>query len=89
MLVKSGVPPGIEESLAENEPAQKKRRTADVAPHKPAGISFGGSRTAQTQSAAIFEWSDNDDAPVAPPSSTKTSLREMHVEVRSKGGADA
>ena len=57
--------------VVKDELARKKRRMADVAPHKPVGISFGGDWTARTQSAAMFEWSDDDEALVAPPPSTK------------------
>ena len=56
---------------AKDEPTQKKMRMVDVAPRKPGGISLGGDRTTQTQSAAMSEWSDNDEAPVAPPPSTR------------------
>ena len=62
------------------------RRTADVAPRKPGGISLGGDLAARMQSAAIFEWSDNDEAPIAPPPSTKASSRNTRVEVQSEGG---
>ena len=69
-----------------DDPAQKKRRTVDVAPSKLGGISLGGDRTARMQSPAISEWSDNDEALVAPPSSTKASPRNMCAEVQSEGG---
>jgi len=89
VLVKRRVPPGIGESsgkrAAKDELAQKKRRAADVAPCKPIDISLGGDRTARTQSAAIFEWSDDDRAPIAPPPSTKASSRNTRAEVPSKG----
>ena len=92
VLVKSGVPLVSEKvrgkRAVENEPAQKKRRTTDVAPHEPDNISFGGSRTARTQSAAISEWLDDDEVPVAPPSRTKMSSCGTRAEVRSKGRAD-
>ena len=58
----------------------------DVAPRKPGDISLGGSQTALTQSAAVFEWSDDDVAPVAPPLSTKAPSHSMRVEVQSEGG---
>ena len=38
------------------------------------------------QSAAISEWLDDDEAPVAPPPSTKASSRNTRAEVQSKGG---
>ena len=38
------------------------------------------------QSTAIFEWSDDDEALVAPPLSTKASSRNTRMEVQSKGG---
>ena len=34
----------------------------------------------------MSEWSDDDEAPVAPPPSTKASSRNTRVEVQSKGG---
>ena len=58
----------------------------DVAPRKPVRISFGGDRTTRTQSAVISEWSDDDEALVAPPLSTKESSRNMCAKVQSKGG---
>ena len=72
--------------VAKDGLARKKRRTADVAPRKPVGISFSGGRTARMQSTAISEWSDDDKAPVAPPLSTKASSRSTRAEVQSKGG---
>ena len=73
---------------AKDEPARKKRRMVNVALRKPVGISFGGDRAARTQSTAMSEWSDDDEMPVAPPPSTKASLRSARVEVQSKGGED-
>ena len=61
----------------------------DVAPRKPGGISLGGDRTARMQSTAISEWSDDDEAPVAPPPSTGASPRNTRVEVQSRGGEGA
>ena len=58
----------------------------DVAPHKSGGISLGGNQIAQMQSAVVSEWSDDNDTPVAPPTSTKESSCNMHVEVQSEGG---
>ena len=90
VLIKSGVPTVSEKvqgkRAAKNESARKKRRTTDVAPRKPGFISLGGGQTARTQSAVVSEWLDNDEALVAPPPSTKTTSRNTHVEVQSKGG---
>ena len=89
MLVKGSVPlvskkvQGKKE--ATDEPAQKKR-TMDVAPRKPGDISLGGGQTARMQSAAISKWSDDDEAPVAPPPRTKASSRNTCAEVQSEGG---
>ena len=69
-----------------DELAGKKRRTVDVAPRKPGDISLGRDRTTRMQSMVISEWSDNDEAPVAPPPSTKASSRNTRAEVQSKGG---
>ena len=68
-----------------DEPAQKKRRTVDVSPRKPGSISLGGDRTIRTLSAAMFEWLDDDRAPVAPPPSTVAPPRNTRAEVQSKG----
>ena len=57
-----------------------------VAPHKTGNISLGGDQTTRTQSVAMFEWSDDDGALVAPPPSTEVPPRNTHVEVQSKGG---
>ena len=58
----------------------------DVAPRKPGDISLGGNRTARMQSAAISEWSNDNEAPVASPLSTKASSRNTRAEVQSEGG---
>ena len=57
-----------------------------VAPRKLGGISLGGNQTTRMQSAAMFEWSDDDGAPIAPPPSTKAPLRSSCMEVQLKGG---
>ena len=57
-----------------------------VAPRKSGGISLGSDQTTWTQSAAMFEWSDDDGAPVAPHPSTEAPPRNTRVEVQSKGG---
>ena len=72
-----------------DEAARKKRRTADVAPRKLGGISFGGDRTARMLSTAIFEWLDDDEALVAPPPSTEASSRNTRAVVQSKGGKES
>ena len=79
-------PPSVLEKVwgnrvATDELAQKKRRTADVAPCKSGGISIDGSQTARTQSAAMSEWSGNDGTPVAPPPSTEAPPRNTCVKV--------
>ena len=70
---------------ANDELARKKRRTADVAPYKPGGISLGGDQTTWMRSMAIYEWLGDDEAPVAPPPSTKASSRNTRAEVQSEG----
>ena len=71
--------------MAAEEPPRKKRRTANVAPRKPGGISLRGGQTAQKQSAAVSESSDDDEVPIAPPPSTKASSRNTRAEVQSEG----
>jgi len=56
---------------AEDEPAQKKRKTAATGPHKPGGISLDDDQTNRTQRTAVFDWSDDDKILMNPPSSTK------------------
>ena len=53
---------------------------ANVAPYKLGGISLGGGQTAQTQSAVMSEWSDDEEALVAPPPSTKASSHNTRME---------
>ena len=38
------------------------------------------------QSAAISKWLDDDEAPIAPPLSTKASARNTRAEVQPEGG---
>ena len=89
---KEGPPPISEKvqgkRVATDEPAQKKRKTMGVAPRKPSGISLGGDQTTWMQSVAMSEWSDDDGALVAPPSSTEAPLCNTRAEVQSKGGEE-
>lgn len=55
-------------------------------PHKPGSILLGGDHTTQMRSAAMFEWSDNDEVLVAPSPSTEAPPRNTRVEEQSKGG---
>ena len=71
---------------ATDEPDRKKRKTMGVAPRKPGDISLGGDHTIRTQGTAMFEWLDDDRAPVAPPPSAEGPLRNTRAEVQSKGG---
>ena len=64
-----------------DEPARKKRKTASAAPFKPDDISFGDDQTTWTWNAAVSEWSDDDEVPVAPPLSTKEPPHNMCVDV--------
>ena len=68
---------------ATDEPDRKKRKTMGVAPRKPSGISLGSDQTTQTWSATMFEWLDDDGAPIAPPLSTEVPPRNACVEVTS------
>jgi hypothetical protein len=67
--------------VAIDEPAHKKRKMVGVAPRKSRGISLGGDQTTRTQSAAMFEWSDDDEALIAPPLSSEAPPRNTRVEV--------
>ena len=71
---------------AVDEPARKKRKTASAAPLKLGGISLGGDQTTRMWSTAMFEWSDDDEVPVAPPQSMKVPPRTARVEEQSRGG---
>ena len=71
--------------VAADEPVQKKRKTTSAAPLKRGGISLGSDWTTRTWSAAMSEWSDDNEVPVAPPPSTKAPLRNTRVEEQSKG----
>ena len=57
-----------------------------VAPRKLGGISLGGNQTTRMQSAAMFEWSDDDGALVAPPPSTEVLPHNTHMKVQWKVG---
>ena len=73
---------------AADELAWKKRKMVGAAPLKPGDISLGGDHTTQTRSTAMFEWSDDDEVPVAPPPSTKAPARSTCVEEQSRGGEE-
>ena len=66
--------------------ARKKRKMAGTAPLKLGSISLSGDETTQTWSAAMSEWSNDDEVPVAPPPSTKAPPCNMRAEEQSKGG---
>ena len=57
-------------------------------PCKPGGISLGGDQTTRMWSAAMSEWSDDDEVPVAPPPSTKAPPHNTRVEEQPKGGEE-
>ena len=79
--------PGVRgKKAATDEPTQKKRKMAGAVPRKPGGISLGGDQTTWTWSAAMSEWSDDDEVPVAPPPSTKAPPRNTRLEEQLKGG---
>ena len=92
VLVGRRVPPVSDKvwgkRAATDELARKKRKTAGVAPRKPGDISLGDDQTTRTRSAAMFEWSNDDGAPVAPPSSTEAPPCNTRAEVQSKGGEE-
>ena len=69
-----------------DELAQKNKKTAGATPLKPGSISLGGDRTTRMRSTVMFEWSDDDEVPVAPPPSTKAPPRNTRTEGQSKEG---
>ena len=86
-------PPSVSEKAggkraAVDKLAQKKRKTVATAPLKPGGISLGDDQTTRTRRTAVFDWSDDDEAPMDPPPSTKEPPRSMHMEDQSRGGKE-
>ena len=61
---------------------------AAAAPLKLGGISLGGDQTTRTRRSAMFEWSDDDEAPAAPPPSMVEPPRSTRAWDQSKGGED-
>ena len=53
-------------------------------PLKLGGISLGGDQTTRTRRTAVFEWSDDDKIPVAPPPSTEAPPRSTRAEEQAK-----
>ena len=73
---------------AEDELAQKKRKTAATAPRKPGGISLDDDQTNQTQRTTVFDWSDDDEILMNPPPSTKGPPRNPHTEQQTRVGEE-
>ena len=71
---------------ATDEPAQKRRKTAAAAPIKPGDISLGDDQTTRTRRTAVFDWSDDDEVPTAPPPSMKEPPHSTRVGDQSRGG---
>jgi len=69
-----------------DELTQKRRKTAAAAPIKPGGISLGDDQTTRTRRTAVFDWSDDDEVPTAPPLSTKEPPRSTRMGDQSRGG---
>ena len=74
--------------LAEDESAQKKRKTAATAPRKPGGISLDDDQTNRTRRTAVFDWSDDDEILMNPPSSTKGPLLYPRTEQQTGVGEE-
>ena len=78
-------PPPVSEKIqgkrpAEDEPAQKKRKTVATAPRKPGGISLGDDQINRIQRTAVFDWSDDDEIIANSPLSTKKPPRSPRAE---------
>ena len=57
---------------------------AAAVPPKPGGISLGGDQTTRTRRAAVLEWSDDNEDPVAPPPNMQAPPRSTRVEEQSR-----
>ena len=74
--------------LVEDEPAQKKRKTAATAPRKLGGISLDDDQTNRTRRTAVFDWPDDDEILTNPPSSTKGPLLYPRTEQQTGVGKE-
>ena len=57
---------------------------AATSPLKLGGISLGGDQTTRMRRTMVFEWSDDDDVPVAPPPSMKAPPRSTRARRNSR-----
>ena len=57
-----------------------------AAPIKPDGISLGNDQTTRMRRTAMFDWSDDDKVPMAPPPSTKEPPHSTCMGDQSRGG---
>ena len=73
---------------ATDELAQKKRKTAAVAPLRLGGISLGGDQTTRTRRTVVLEWSDDDEDLVVSPPITQAPPHSTHTEDQSGGGGE-
>ena len=64
----------------EDEPAQKKRKTAATAPRKPGEVSLDDDQTNQTRRTIVFNWSNKDEILMNPLLSTKEPPRNPRAE---------
>ena len=55
-----------------------------AAPRKPGSISLDGDQTTRTRRAAVLEWSDDDENPVAPPPNMQTPPLSTRMEEQSR-----
>ena len=92
VLVGRRVPPVSDKvwgkRAATDELARKKRKTAGVAPRKPGDISLGDDQTTRMRRIVVFDWSDDDEVPMAPPPSTKEPPHSTCSEDQSRGGKE-
>ena len=61
---------------------------ATVVPIKLGGISLGDDQTTRTRRTAMFDWSDDDEAPTDPPPSMKEPPRSTPMGNQSRGGEE-
>ena len=72
----------------EDEPAQKKRKTAATAPRKPGGISLDDDQTNRTRRTTVFDWSNDDEILMNPLPSTKEAPRNPRAEQQTRVGEE-
>ena len=66
---------------AVDEPARKRRKTADTASYKPGGISLGDDQATRPRRTTVLEWSNDDEDLIARPPSMKEPPLRAEVPV--------